>query len=298
MKEMNTVRLNAYAKLNFTLDITGREGEYHTIDSLVCTVNLYDRIVAHKRREGDIRIRMVGMGSENIPPEENNAQRAAEAYAGKFKAAGADITIYKNIPIGAGLGGSSADAAGVLLALNKLYGAAEGEQLKQLADSLGSDTGYLLRGGFARLGGRGERVQPLGAAPLLHVLLLCPREGVSTAECYKICDTFPRNQPHTERALACFRSGNYEWAAKLFSNDLYEAAKSLRPEVGEALSALRQFSPWGAGMTGSGSGVFAVFETRELCAWAKSRYRGRCRAYVLDTIDPGEGEVFPAPEQE
>ncbi len=289
MVAMNTVKLYAQAKLNLTLDLLGEENGYHLLDSLVCTVDLADRIVAKKRRDGLISVTMHGMSGETIPPEENNAQRAGEKFVAAFGTGGADITVYKNIPIGAGLGGSSADAAGVLRAMGRLYGIGDQAVLKAVADECGSDTGYLLTGGFARLRGRGERVEPLGAAPLLHFLLLVPQAGVSTAACYRQSDKYPRACPHTERALECLRTGNTEWAAKLFYNDLYPAARELVPEVEEALLALRALSPWGAAMTGSGSGVFAVFETRELCLWAKSRYRGGCRAYVLKTSELREG---------
>ncbi len=280
---MNTARVYAQAKLNLTLDVLGTEKGYHMLDSLVCTVDLADRIVAKKRKDGLVSVTMHGMGSESIPPEENNAQRAGEAFVSAFGTCGADITIYKNIPIGAGLGGSSADAAGVLSAMAKLYDVADFSALKALADSLGSDTGYLLTGGFARIRGRGEQVEPLGEPPMLNVLLLVPEERVSTAECYQKCDTYAKSQPHTERALECLRAGNAEWAAKLFYNDLYPAAKELVPAVEEAFADLKHLSPWGVCMTGSGSGVFAVFETEELCKWARSRYRGKCRSYLLKT---------------
>lgn len=287
---MNTVRLNAYAKLNLTLDLLGSEGGYHLLDSLVTTVDLYDRIVVKKRKDALISVTMHGMGSEEIPPEKNNAQKAGERFVERFGSKGADITVYKNIPVGAGLGGSSADAAGVLNALAKLYEIKDEAARKELADSLGSDTGYLLSGGFARMRGRGEKVEPLGGVPKLHFLLLCPKSGVSTADCYRLSDEFPKSSPHTERALEFLQSGNYEWAAKLFCNDLYPAATKLNPEVEMALRELKEFSPWGACMTGSGSGVFAIFETPELCEWAKSRYRGKCRAYVLKAVEPKDKE--------
>ena len=181
---MNTARVNAYAKLNLTLDITGREGGYHTLDSLVATIDLSDRIVARRRRDNLVSVRMHGMGSESIPPEENNAQRAGEAFVSAFHTTGADISVYKDIPVGAGLGGSSADAAGVLRAMAKLYAVKDGVALKAVADMLGSDTGYLLTGGYARMRGRGTQTEPLHGLPSLSLLLLCPREGVSTAECY------------------------------------------------------------------------------------------------------------------
>lgn len=283
---MNTVRVNAYAKLNLTLDITGKEGNYHLLDSLVTTIDLSDRIVARKRKDGLVSVTMRGMGSEAIPPEQNNAQRAGEAFVSAFGTKGAEITVYKNIPIGAGLGGSSADAAGVLNALALLYGIKDGAALKALADETGSDTGYLLTGGFARMRGRGDVVEPLGACPELHFLLVCPRRGVSTAECYRKADALPQNGSRsTEQALAALRGGNLAEAAKLFRNDLYPAARELEEDVGKALEEAQSFSPLGASMTGSGSGVFALFETAELCQWAASRYRGKFRVVCTRSTD-------------
>ena len=292
---MNTVRTDVYAKLNLTLDVLGRTEGYHEIDSLVLSVNLSDRITARKRKDGLISVTMHGMGSESIPPEANAAQRAGEAFVNAFHTSGADIVVHKNIPIGGGMGGSSADAAGVLNSLAKLYGIDDFSAIKGLADSLGSDTGYLLTGGFARMRGRGEDVLFLGETPKMNFLLLVSRSGVSTAECYQRCDETPRERPHTERVLECLNAGNAEWAAKLFHNDLYSAAKELNPEVEEAYLALKEFSPWGVSMTGSGSAVFALFETEELCAWAKSRYRGKCRSYVLKSIDPKKKKFLRNP---
>ena len=286
-KTVNTARVNAYAKLNLTLDITGAEGGYHQLDSLVLTVNLYDRIVVKKRKDNLISVYMHGMGSDTIPPEHNNAQRAGEKFVERFSTTGANITVYKNIPIGAGLGGSSADAAGVLNALAQLYEITDEDALKELADELGSDTGYLLKGGMARISGRGEHVERTEDTPSLWFLVLCPKEGVSTAECYAAYDELATDHaPRTDRVLQLLEGGNPEWAAKIFGNDLYEAAVSLNPAVREAYLALKSFSPEGAGMTGSGSACYAFFPTRELCEWAKSRYKGKCRAYVVRSIDP------------
>ena len=101
---MNAVKVNAYAKLNLTLDVTGRENGYHTLDSLVTTISLSDRIVVKKRRDQLVNIVMHGMGCEGIYPERNNAYLAGEAFVKRFGTTGADIAVYKNIPIGAGLG--------------------------------------------------------------------------------------------------------------------------------------------------------------------------------------------------
>lgn len=281
---MNTVHWNAHAKFNLTLDLLGRSEGYHLIDSLVTTVDLADKIVVHRRKDQWIKLTMHGMGSEEIPLQENNALRAGEAFQKTFQTPGADIVIYKNIPIGAGLGGSSADAAGVLRALSRLYGISDWDRLKALADELGSDTGYLLTGGFARLRGRGEQVEFLGEVPKFNFLLLCPKRGVSTAECYSKSENYPPVPKQTEEVLQLLRAGDLEGAAGRMSNGLSRAAQELNLDVEIAAQELKSFSPWGVSMTGSGSGVFAIFESMELCAWAKSRYRGKFRAMCLKAV--------------
>lgn len=286
MAKMNTAKVLAYAKLNLTLDICGTQNGYHMLDSLVVTVGLYDKIIVKKRKDNLVGITMHGMGSEEIPFEGNHAVRAAEAFVEKFRTAGAEITVYKNIPMGAGLGGSSADAAGVLNALAKLYGVTDERAIGEIADALGSDTKYLLRGGFARLQGRGERIERLGECPEMHFLLLCPKNGVSTAECYKKYDALQKTyEPRADRCLSAWKSMGMEAGAKLFGNDLYEAAAAIEPDAEEALRTVKSFSPLGAAMTGSGSAAFALFPTRELAEWAKSRYRGKFRAYCADAAE-------------
>ncbi len=287
MAVMNTVRVNAYAKLNLTLDITGAADGFHLLDSLVVTVGLCDRIIVRRRKDGLVRVFMHGMGCETLPPEKNNAQRAAEAFVERFQTTGADVTVYKNIPIGAGMGGSSADAAGVLNGLLQLYEIDDTNAVKELADSLGSDTGYLLTGGLARMRGRGELLERVPVEPELHFLVLAPKRGVNTAQCFRTYDEAGKEYaPRTERALEELQAGNTEWAARLFGNALFDAAKSLNTQVEEAYLELRGFSPLGVSLTGSGSACFALFPTRELCEWAKSRYRGKARAYVLKSVYP------------
>lgn len=296
---MNTVRLLSHAKLNLTLDLTGVKDGYHMLDSLVVTVNLADKIIARKRRDALISVTMHGKGSEYIPPEENQAVRAGEKFVAAFDTLGADITVYKNIPQGAGLGGSSADAAGVINALAKLYNIDDKVKLKALADTLGSDTGYMLGGGLARLTGRGEEVERLPLTPEMNFLLLTPPEGVSTRDCYAAYDELALSpqKPRTERCIEALLGMGVGEASKLFGNDLYEPARTLNPEVELALKELKSFSPSGACMTGSGSAVFALFETQELCAWAKSRYRGKFRAYPLKAVYPARkrGSIFHNP---
>ena len=219
---MDKVRIKAPAKVNFALGITGESGGFHMLDSIVCTIDLFDDVIVAKRSDGRVNITMRGMGSENIPPEANNAVRAAELFAEKYSTGGADITITKRIPMGAGLGGSSADAAGVLRAMSKLYGRGDEKTLGEIADMVGSDTRYMLRGGWARLRGRGNEVEPLKSRLKLSLLILCPPPGVSTAQCYKLYDELPAESPAdcAAAALAAERGDLYAFC-KNMRNALY-----------------------------------------------------------------------------
>ncbi len=281
---MERARCKSYAKINLTLKITGEEGGFHTLDSVVASVDLYDLIVLKKRRDKLVSTTMRGCGSELIPFESNNAVRAAESFIQAFDTDGADITVYKNIPMGLGLGGSSADAAGVLNGLARLYGVNDLAKLKLLADQNGSDTRYMLTGGFARLFGRGDIVKQIESGMRLDILLLAPKQTVSTAECYKrFRQAYSQPDDSAEQAL---ERGDKYALAECVCNDLTAPAITLSDEVQTALDELKQFDPLAVNMTGSGSGVYAVFETPEFCAYAKSRYRGKFRAIQLKTVIP------------
>ena len=282
MAKMKTVSVNAYAKVNFTLDILGREGGYHLLDSLVSTVSLFDSVTATARTDGKTTVSFTGVGTEGIPPR-NNALRAAEAFSDAFSMAGADITIDRKIPVGAGLGSSSADAAGVLRALAALYGISDTVRLKAIADSLGSDTGYLLTGGWARMTGRGEQIAPIADMPALSLLLLIPSAGVSTPQCFAAFDRRAETfSPLTEEAIARLRREGAK-GAYAFGNALTRAAEELNPEVAVLLSEAAKLSEYGFGMTGSGSACYAVFPSQEECLWARKRYQGTATALCVST---------------
>ncbi|MGN0814708.1 MAG: 4-(cytidine 5'-diphospho)-2-C-methyl-D-erythritol kinase [Candidatus Coproplasma sp.] len=285
---MDYVRFKAYAKVNLSLDITGVSGGYHNLDSVVTTIDVYDLITIKKRkRDKLVSITMHGMDSENIPFEKNNAVKAAEKFISEFDVCGADITVYKNIPMGAGLGGSSADVSGVLNALKKLHGIEDDQKIKDLADSLGSDTGYMLTGGYARITGRGEIVQPLDSNLKLNLLLLVPKTPVSTPECYRAYDKINCRRPNTSaEAESAVLSGDVQALGKALSNALMPAAAHLNPDVIKAAEELHEFSPLGVTMSGSGSCVYALFENDQFCSYAYSRYRGKYTAIMTKTCLP------------
>ena len=285
---MNTVKIKAYAKLNLTLELFGVENGYHQLDSLAASVDICDTVIVTKRKDKKINVVMHGLGSESIPPEQNNAVKAGEAFVETFQTTGADITVYKDIPIGAGLGGSSADIAGVLTGMAKLYGVPKTGELECLAQSLGSDVPYMMQGGFMRMQGRGEKLTPVPIENTLWFLLLCPSKPMDTKACFAHYDTLPKTlewrESATENCIAALLKNDQNEGGRYLTNELYPAACALNDEIKTALDDLKSFSPLGASMTGSGSSVFALFETRELCEWAKSRYKGKCRAYVVKTV--------------
>lgn len=287
---MNSVKIKSYAKINLTLEIQGVEQGFHMLDSVVANIDVCDTVYLRKKTGKYSSVIMHGQGSEKIPPEKNNALKAAEAFSATFGTNGAEITLFKDIPIGAGLGGSSADICGVLNGMARLYGVEDREKLKALADTLGSDTGYMLNGGFARMQGRGERVTPLKMDTTLYLLLLCPKSPVSAGECYKKYDELPHTlawrESQTENCIRALIEKDVQGVGTCLINDLYLPALHVNGDVLTAYEEACAFSPLGACMSGSGSAVYALFETKELCDWAKSRYKGKFRVFTAKTIVP------------
>ncbi len=251
---MKKVKVKIPAKINLTLDVTGRKNGYHTLDSLFLSVSVYDEITLTKRK--DRAIRLTFMGSHERGAERTNAYRAAEEFVKHFETNGADITIKRNIPSGGGLGSSSADPAGVIAGLAKLY--EKSGDLNVIANAVGSDVAFMLDGGFARVRGRGNEIQKLVLNEKWYFLILSGTSGVSATKCYARYDE--KNEkfaPCTEKALDALKSGNEEEFFGALKNDLYSAATDISPEIGENLKKLKETGF--AVMTGSGSACFAVF---------------------------------------
>lgn len=277
----------AKAKLNLALKIKGVNGAYHTLDSVLVTVNLFDRVIVRTRRDKKITLKTHGLTLKQqcvYVPEKDNAYKAAKLYCETFDLKGVDLTLYKNIPMSSGMGGSSTDAAAVLRALERLY--KKDADLEKMANALGSDTAYLLGGGACRLRGRGEQITPFNLKNDLYFSAAFLSEGVDTAECFKKYDEIARAKGESfltenngesadngliDRLISSLENGEPDYS--LFENDLYASAKTILPDVETALESYKSLSPKAALMTGSGSTVFAVFETKELCDWATDKMK-------------------------
>lgn len=295
---MKRVKVNAYAKINLTLEIVGQKDGFHLLDSLTASIDLFDSIVLTARKDALSSITMKGQGSESIPPEKNNALKASELFSQTFGVSGADITVYKNIPIGAGLGGSSADVAGVLQGMAKLYGISDRIKLEEIADKLGSDTKLMMGGGFSRMQERGTQITPLPLKNTLYFLAICPQTGVASGACYAEYDRLPLAKSDgsiTENCIRFLEENNLKEAGRCLTNQLFLPACRLNSDVAKAYEEALSFSPLGVVMTGSGSCVLAMFETRELCEWAKSRYKGTFSTLILKTVCPKDQKTLKNP---
>jgi 4-diphosphocytidyl-2-C-methyl-D-erythritol kinase len=255
------VRDLAYAKLNLVLHVGHpREDGLHPICSLVASIDLADEVTAEPRDSGGDSVDCAGVPGHNLA-----ARALAEfrARAGKELPPLA-VTIDKRIPVAAGLGGGSADAAATLRIANELAGGPLGrEELLRLAADLGSDVPAQLDPRHALVQGTGERVERVDLPALTAVLLPDTERGLSTAAVYAEVDRLEGTRDHLDPAplLAAGKAGPEALAAAL-DNDLQQAALSLRPDLQDRLDALTAAGALGAAVSGSGPTCFGLFAGR------------------------------------
>jgi 4-diphosphocytidyl-2-C-methyl-D-erythritol kinase len=262
-------RVLAQAKINLFLRVLGREIDgYHSIETLFLRLELAD-VVRIRVGDGDERaIHCQGPAcpADGLgPPERNLAYRAAVAYA---EATGWPrsfaIHVEKNIPVGGGLGGGSADAAAVLRALDALAPRPAGpDTIARIAARLGADVPFLASDSVCALAwGRGERMLNLRPPPRRQVELLAPPFGVSTQWAYEqLAATWgeitPRPVTHRIAELS-----SWDHLAAVAINDLEPVVTARHPEIASCVIALRARGARIAMMSGSGSTVFGVFDRR------------------------------------
>lgn len=256
---MKKVSKKIPAKTNFTLDVLGVEGKFHSIESLVASVNLFDTITVKERKDKKITITNKGIALD-CPPNENNAFKTASLFMQRFNTNGVDIVVQKGIPISAGLGGSSADIAGVLLAMQELYGITE--NMKPLAEKLGSDAVYMLNGGFAVMSGKGEKIKKINASAKIFMLAITDEAKISAKDCYKKFDLQKKHLgATTKHAVKAFINSDLELFYKLIKNDLEAPAIKIAPEVQFNLTALKKAGAIATFVSGSGPTAMGVFKT-------------------------------------
>lgn len=262
----NKLSLICPAKINLFLEIEGkRESDgYHTLDMVMHTVSLADTVhLSVFKGDGEITL---SCGEKNafLPDKEKNiAYKAAKKYLSAFdiKNYSVDIVIEKNIPISAGLGGGSTDAAGVLRALESLFSIGDKKTLDGIALSLGADVPFCMRGGSCRAQGIGEVLTDVSEMPKdIYIVIARGNAGVNTAEAYADADALPiYPRKSADRIIKALGSGDLAFANELF-NRFEDVIFPRLSETKEIKSLFIAEGARGALMSGSGSAVYALIE--------------------------------------
>lgn len=269
-------------KVNFVLNILGRRADgFHELETLFFPVPLYDQLSAERIAAG---IELTCSNPQLACDASNLVWRAAQAFldtAGISDGVGLHLT--KNLPIAAGLGAGSANAATTLLLLNELFGfPLLPAALDSLAASLGSDVNFFLQSGPATATGRGELINPLPPFGLLRgcaLLLFRPGFGVATPWAFKRLAGFPDRLNGraglVDRAVEAFSGADLRTAAGHLFNSLETPVLSKYPILGVYQDSLRAAGAIGTLMSGSGSTTFALFPELRQAESASERFRGQ-----------------------
>jgi 4-diphosphocytidyl-2-C-methyl-D-erythritol kinase len=250
--------LSAPAKLNLFLEVTAKRADgFHAIHTLMVAVSLADTLDFALANDEQIDLTcsdpILSVGPENL------VMRAADALRRHTGCrAGAAIRLTKRVPMQAGLGGGSSDAATTLIGLNRLWGLGlKAEELATLAATLGSDVAFFLDGPAAWCTGRGEEVSPRTIGRQLHVVLLLPPFGLATADVYRGVSV-PQTPVDGSGIQAALAAGDVDEIGRRLHNRLQPPAERLRPELSAWLAQLAATKPAGCLMSGSGSAIFAL----------------------------------------
>jgi 4-diphosphocytidyl-2-C-methyl-D-erythritol kinase len=274
--------LRAPAKLNLCLYLGRRRDDgLHELRSLFCPISLADRVVVTDAERDEVVC--AGVDGPNLVAAALGALRERGWNRGPVR-----VEIEKRIPVAAGLGGGSADAAALLSLARGQLG-----DVDAVAAELGADVPSQLDPALALVGGAGEEVEPLPAPRNFGIVLVCDREGLSTARTYQEADRLGlgRDRAELDEIAAALRHAARSGASplgyrELLVNDLGRAALSLRPRIGEALEALREAGAQVALVTGSGPTAFGLFADTAAADAAAGRLRPRFAEVIVAGPEP------------
>lgn len=278
---MSVIRTTAWAKINFWLEITGKRPDgYHTLDINFQTISLGDRLSFRPARS--LRLRC---SDPALPVDDRNiAMKAARRLQAELKESrGAAIYLKKVVPMGAGLGGGSADAAAVLTGLLRLWKRRlPPATLQRLAVELGADVPFFLKGGYCRAGGIGDQLRPQKPLPILWLVLVWPGFGVNTKHAYSKV-----RLPFADGAAGAqsVRLGRSPVRLRLF-NRFESLVFPDHPELPALKDELLRMGCRGALMSGSGSAVYGIVDSaaagRRILKELRSRYR---HSWLVRTVN-------------
>jgi 4-diphosphocytidyl-2-C-methyl-D-erythritol kinase len=280
---VNRAEESAFAKLNLSLDVLGRRPDgYHDLRMVMQSAALCDD-VSVELTDG---VFSAETGRAYIPCDDRNeAVKAARAFfaAAGITGTGALIRINKRIPVCAGLGGGSSDAAAVLRALNRLTGAGfSAAELEKIAEDVGSDVPFCVVGGTVLAEGRGEKLTPLVPLPDCDVVICMPRFTSSTPELFARIDARQsRCRPDTDGLIKAISDGDLARAARRMYNVFEDVLGRRAADIGKIKSGLLDAGALGAVMSGTGSAVFGLFGDGDSAERASGDLSGFCREVFL-----------------
>ena len=282
----------AHAKVNLDLRVLGTRADgFHELRTVFQTIELHDTLTfADRPGQFAVKCRLAG-----VPLDDSNlAWRAAAALWKALGRAGDPrdvlVTIDKAIPLQAGLGGGSADAAAALLGLARLWGGVPATLLRDVASGIGADVAFFLSGGTALGLGRGEEIYPLVDLPPHWIVIVHPPFGVSTAEAYSWYDDDRAAGLKESRELQILPVPWPTRAAQMI-NELEPPVVRRHPEITALKVSLREAGAVASAMSGSGSAVFGLFRGRAAAArCVRPLSKGGNRAILTRTLTRAEYE--------
>ncbi len=283
--------VRANAKLNLSLDVLGKaDNGYHDLCMVMQSIDFGDDIQLDLTDDGSFSI---DPGQEYLPHDEKNlALRAAMLFL-HGTGMGVNIKITKRLPVCAGMGGGSADAAAVLVALNRMTNAGKStEELCDLGLQLGSDVPFCVRGGTALAEGRGERLTPLPPMPMCSIVVCKPTLAISTPELFGRIDARrSRLRPDTDGLVDALQQQDIAGIARRMYNVFEDVLDRKQHIVLDIKQQLMDAGAVNAVMTGTGSAVFAIMPDDDAAAMAVQALSPLCQCCVL-THPIGEGCTF------
>lgn len=249
----------APAKINLSLDVLKKRADgYHEVRMVMTTVDLTDRLECSDLREDRI---VLHASAPFVPEDEHNlAYRAARLIKEMYGIHhGVHIDIQKKIPVAAGLAGGSSDAAATIRALNRLWSLGmQDRDMRSIAEQIGSDVVFCLKGGTALATGRGECIEQLPGFPPCWVILVKPDVSVSTAAIYRAWNGETPLHPNVDAMVAAIRRSDFPAVCRLLGNALEPVTMRTVPEIARIKRQLRLIGAEGVLMSGSGPTVFAL----------------------------------------
>lgn len=265
----------ANAKINLGLDVMGKlSNGYHEVSMIMQEVSLCDKLEITPDNSGEIRLQVK---NSNLPNDKDNiVYKAAELFYKYYaKNGGCNIVLEKNIPVCAGLGGGSADAACVLKALNTIYSTPfDTSSLMDMGLSLGADVPFCIMGGCAHAGGIGEKLTKLNSKLDYFVCLIKPDIDISTPLAYKAIDTANFVHPDINGAISALEKGDITLFSKCTGNAFEYVSRSQYKEIDIIKAHLQSKGAVFTMMSGSGPTVFGLFEKEEDAQNAIKTYKG------------------------